>query len=151
MPPQHPGFTCTRHFRPPKYPHLPRIPLALWSLHMAAAIINPSGCVPSKGQQVAARHSTTWDLGGYRHHKMHFGILSGQISDPTHLHCSFSLGVCFQCSRWKQWSSSYTVVSPIILYLSPFTYCNSNPRTTRVVCHVKNSTVKDCSKDNTPA
>lgn len=50
-------------------------------------------------QQAAARHSTTWDLGSYRHHKMHFGILSGQISDPTHLHCSFSLGVCFQCSR----------------------------------------------------
>lgn len=48
-------------------------------------------------QQAAARHSTTWDLGSYRHHKMHFGILSGQISDPTHLHCSFSLGVCFQC------------------------------------------------------
>lgn len=50
-------------------------------------------------QQAAARHSTTWDLGSYRHQKMHFGILSGQISDPTHLHCSFSLGVCFQCSR----------------------------------------------------
>lgn len=76
MPLQHPGFTCTRHFRPPKYPHLPRIPLALWSLHMAAAIINPSGCVPSKGQaaggcqtqhylgfgQLQAPQDALWDL-----------------------------------------------------------------------------------------
>lgn len=87
------------------HPNIPICPGSRWhSGHYTwqqQSLTHLAACHQRGRQQAAARHSTTWDLGSYRHHKMHFGILSGQISDPTHLHCSFSLGVCFQCSRWK--------------------------------------------------
>lgn len=155
MPPQHPGFTCTRRFRPPKYPHLPRIPLALWSLHTAAAMINPPGCVPSKGQLAAGSCQTQHYL-GFGHLQTPQGALCDIVGPELRPHTPVLLLLSWGLlsvllDENSDLAESYTVGPLIILYLSPFTFCNSKPRTTRVVCHVKNSTAKDFSKDNTPA